>query len=52
MDWEHIESRACGEKTIDIDKLKSITTYQGCNETSPIIKRYWRVMKAFDDGLR
>ena len=27
MDWEQVESRACGEKTIEIDKLKSITKY-------------------------
>ena len=52
MDWEHIESRSCGEKTIDIDKLKSITRYQSCNENSPVIKRFWRVMTAFDDDLR
>lgn len=52
MDWDSIESRACGEKTIDIEKLKSITKYEGCNENSPLIKRYWRVMTAFDDELR
>ena len=27
MDWEQVESRACGEKTVDIDKLMSITSY-------------------------
>jgi len=27
MDWEQIESRACGQKTVDIEKLKSITDY-------------------------
>ena len=25
MDWEQVETRACGQKTIEIDKLKSIT---------------------------
>ena len=50
MDWEQVESRACGMKTID--KLKSITTVSGGSEESPIIKRFWRVMTAFDDDQR
>ena len=52
MDWEQIESRACGEKTVEIDKLKEITLYQGCTENSVVIKRFWRVMTAFDDDQR
>ena len=52
MDWEQIESRACGEKTLEIDRLKEITNYHGCNEKSPIIKRFWRVMTAYDDDQR
>ena len=52
MDWEQIENRACGYKTVDIDRLKSITTYSGATEDSPIIKRFWRVMTAFDDDQR
>ena len=39
-------------RTIDIDKLKSITTYSGASESSAIIKRFWRVMTAFDDDQR
>ena len=49
MDWELIETRACGEKTVDIDKLKKITTFRGASAESAIVKRFWRVMKAFDD---
>ena len=52
MDWEQVESRACGEKTVDIDKLMSITSYQSCNANSPIIKRFWRVFEDFDDEQR
>jgi hypothetical protein len=25
--WEEIESRACGDKIVELDKLKKITTY-------------------------
>jgi len=49
MDWELVESRACGEKTVDIDKLKKITRFCGASESSSIVKRFWRVMTAFDD---
>lgn len=52
MDWEQVESRACGDKTIEIDKLKSISSYRGCTENSAIIRRFWRVMTAFDDDQR
>ena len=52
MDWEQIESRACGDKTIDIDKLKSITQYRRCTANHPLVKRFWRVMTAYDDELR
>ena len=27
MDWEQVESRVCGLKTVDVDRLKSITHY-------------------------
>ena len=52
MDWEQIETRACGEKTVDIEKLKSITSYSGATEDSAIIKRFWRVLTSFDDDQR
>lgn len=25
--WEEIDSRACGDKTVDVDKFKKMTTY-------------------------
>lgn len=34
LDWEEIEIRAVGEKTVDIEKLKKITNYNNCSETS------------------
>ena len=49
MDWEQIESRACGDKTVDIEKLKSITEIHGTPAGSALEKRFWRVMTSFDD---
>lgn len=52
MDWEQIEQRACGDKTVDIDKLKSITKFSGVSDDSVTAKRFWRVMTSFDDDQR
>jgi len=52
MDWEQIETRACGDKSVDIDKLKSITSFHGESENSAIVKRFWRVLTSFDDAQR
>lgn len=41
LDWEEIEIRAVGEKTVDPEKLKKITVYENCSESSPIIKLFW-----------
>ena len=30
LSWQQVEIRACGEKTIDVDRLKSITSYPYC----------------------
>jgi len=43
LTWEEVESRACGDKIIDTDKLKSITQYEGGREDHEGIIRFWRV---------
>ena len=52
MDWEQIETRACGQKTVDIDKLKGISYYSGASADSAIVKRFWKVLTKFDDDQR
>ena len=49
MDWEQIERRACGDKYVDIDKLKFITKIHGESKDSAIVKRFWRVLTSFDN---
>lgn len=49
MDWEEVEARACGQKSIDPEKLKDITHVRGASEDSAIVRRFWRVFKGFDD---
>ena len=49
LTWEEIETRCCGEKIIDIDKLKKITNYCGCDENNEFIQRFWRVLEEFSE---
>ena len=49
LDWEEIEIRAVGEKTVDIEKLKKITDYESCSETTPIIKLFWEVFEEMSE---
>ena len=46
MEWHQIEIRACGEKTINIDKLKSITEYPRCPKEHRVMRMFWRVFEA------
>jgi hypothetical protein len=44
VEWNELEDRACGMKILDIEKLKSITDYECCNEDSKVIKWFWNVL--------
>jgi len=37
LTWEEIEIRACGDKVLDIEKLKKITNYYCCTEENEFI---------------
>ena len=45
MEWHQIEIRACGEKTLNIESLKSITSYKHCNKEHRVIAMFWRVFE-------
>jgi len=49
---EAIEIRACGSKEINIDMLKSITSYSNCGPTHEVVERFWRVFEAFTHEQR
>ena len=42
-----IEIRACGEKTISVERLKAITTYPNCSNDHEIVGRFWRVFESY-----
>lgn len=43
---EAIEIRACGAKEIDLERLKSITSYN-VQASHEIVQRFWRVFENF-----
>ena len=47
-----IEKRVCGEKTVSVDLLKSITAYRNCSEDHEAIRRFWRVFESLSQEER
>lgn len=36
-------------KTVDVEKLKSITEYHSCNADTKVIKMFWKVFEEISD---
>ena len=51
-DWQTLEARCTGEKTVNIERFKKITSYPYCNDDHPIVGRFWRVFESMDDEHR
>jgi len=49
LSWEEVEIRAAGNKTTDVEKLKSITEYRNCTEQSKVVKMFWNVMSRMSE---
>ena len=47
-----IEIRACGEKTIEVERLKAITSYPNCDNNHEIVGRFWRAFESFSSEER
>lgn len=47
-----MEIRVCGEKTVQVELLKSITTYSNCGAGHEVIQRFWRVFESFSPEER
>ncbi|CAM9365219.1 unnamed protein product, partial [Choristocarpus tenellus] len=51
--WEEMELEACGRQGVDVNLLEANTEYdEDISCTDPHIKRFWRVLRAFDDKDR
>ena len=45
------DTRATGEKTIDLEKLRSITSYN-VEDNNPIVSRFWNALEKMTDDER
>jgi E3 ubiquitin-protein ligase HERC1 len=52
LDWKTVESRACGEKTVSIEKLKSVTSFPYSQSDKTMPDRFWRVFERFTNEER
>eukprot|EP01035_Chromulina_nebulosa_P020273 gene20273-26318_t len=43
--WEQIEENVCGQPSIDLTLLKSITEYSGCHEADQHIVWFWDILE-------
>ena len=49
LTWETLESRACGAKIFDVEKFKSITSFD-CDDDHAIVGRFWRVFESMSEA--
>lgn len=47
LTWKEVEYKVCGSEDVEIERLKKITTYQGCSESDEYVERFWRVLETF-----
>lgn len=50
LEWEEIEIRVSGEKTVDVEKLKSITEYENCSASTKQVKWFWNIMSRMTEA--
>ena len=48
LDSKMVETRATGDKALDLGKLKSITDYENCSENDDFIKYFWEALEGFN----
>jgi len=52
LGWQLMETRATGSKSLDLDMLKSISSYNNCSASDEFIQNFWRVLESFTDEER
>lgn len=50
--WEELEYLVCGTSVIDLNELKSHTTYSGYTATDLTIQNFWKVLEKWDNNER
>lgn len=52
LGWQDLEYKVVGKEVLDIDRLKEITVYRNCSESTDTIKKFWKIMNAFTNEER
>lgn len=52
MSWSSFDARCTGDKTVDLERLKSITSFPRNDNNHRIVGRFWRVFESFNDQER
>ena len=47
MSWKGLEEKLCGQKEIDVKKLRKETSYSGFGDSDLTIKLFWKVLEKF-----
>ena len=47
-----LQERICGRVALDVDVLRSVTSYTGCDDNDEYVERFWRVLHAFSADER
>ena len=47
--WQELDNMVCGDPFIDVDLLKSMTSYQSCSLSDEHIQNFWTVMEEFSE---
>ena len=50
--WQEFEVLVCGDPRIDVDVLKTNTTYHGYDSGDRACRYFWNVMRSLDDNQR
>jgi len=49
---EEIQKIILGEEDIDIESLKNVTTYKGCDQNTQVVKWFWEVVGQYDTQMK
>jgi len=50
--WRELEKKIIGDATFDLEYFKTITDYRDCDENTPTVKLFWKVLESFTNSDR
>ena len=50
--WRELEKKIIGDATFDLEYFKAITDYRDCDENTPTVKLFWKVLESFTNSDR